>query len=219
MSATEENDRAIYQYLLDRGTITASKDSVRNHPHLKGVSNSHVVKALQSMKSRGYVKEQSSRRNYQWYLTSEGIRFLNDHPQVPSQMKPELHSPLKRRYKSNDIIVNNTSNFKSFLVRCQAILDDLHYNELTIKAMGKATSRALDLAIKLNENNFNTFSIKSRPFIVTTLLKDPVVGANKDRFDPDNDDNFQPIQQPAIEIVVRKNQIEIDMLNNARKKG
>ncbi|MCL4170754.1 UNVERIFIED_CONTAM: hypothetical protein GTU68_054040, partial [Idotea baltica] len=59
--------------------MTAKKD-VRPtclHPDV-GVRNLYVIKALQSLKSRGYVREQFAWRSYYWFLTNEGITYLRE---------------------------------------------------------------------------------------------------------------------------------------------
>lgn len=85
----KENRKAIYEYLLEKGVIVAKKDFTCKHPHVKEIPNLHVIKALQSMKSRGYVKEQFAWRHYYWYLTNEGIQYLRDYLHLPSQTLPE----------------------------------------------------------------------------------------------------------------------------------
>lgn len=85
----KDNRKAIYEYLLDKGVIVAKKDFTCKHPHVKEIPNLHVIKALQSMKSRGYVKEQFAWRHYYWYLTNEGIQYLRDYLHLPSQTLPE----------------------------------------------------------------------------------------------------------------------------------
>lgn len=104
-------------------------------------------------------------------------------------------------------------------------MDNIYFDELIIKAMGKATSRALDLAMQLNSNNFNTFDLEPKQYSVQLIenkLTKPVRGANKDGFDPDSidiaDDKLRFIEMPALEIRVRKNKIEIDKVKQARRK-
>lgn len=95
----KENRKAIYEYLLEKGVIVAKKDYTCKHPHVKEIPNLHVIKALQSMKSRGYVKEQFAWRHYYWYLTNEGIQYLRDYLHLPSQTLPETLrkvDPVKR---------------------------------------------------------------------------------------------------------------------------
>ena len=52
-----------------------------------------VIKALTSLKSRGYVREQFAWRHYYWYLTNEGIQYLRDYLHLPPEIVP---STLKR---------------------------------------------------------------------------------------------------------------------------
>ena len=58
-----------------------------------------VIKALTSLKSRGYVKEQFAWRHYYWYLTNEGIQYLRDYLHLPSEIVP---STLKRALPRGD---------------------------------------------------------------------------------------------------------------------
>ena len=53
-----------------------------------------MIKALTSLKSRGYVKEQFAWRHYYWYLTNEGIQYLRDYLHLPPEIVP---STLKRQ--------------------------------------------------------------------------------------------------------------------------
>ena len=58
---------AIYEYLFKEGVMVAKKDTHSpRHPNLETVKNLHVIKALQSLKSRGYVKEQFAWQHYYW---------------------------------------------------------------------------------------------------------------------------------------------------------
>lgn len=53
-----------------------------------------LFNCLQSLKSRGYVKEQFAWRHYYWYLTNEGIQYLRDYLHLPPEIVP---STLKRQ--------------------------------------------------------------------------------------------------------------------------
>lgn len=44
--------------------------------------------SLQSLKSRGYVKEQFAWRHFYWYLTNEGIQYLRDYLHLPPEIVP-----------------------------------------------------------------------------------------------------------------------------------
>jgi len=88
---------AIYEYLFKEGVMVAKQDfHAPKHPSLDKVPNLHVIKALQSLKSRGYVKEQFAWRHYYWYLTNEGIQYLRDYLHLPSEIVP---ATLKRQTK------------------------------------------------------------------------------------------------------------------------
>jgi small subunit ribosomal protein S10e len=67
MLMPKKNLVAIYEHLFTEGVIVAMKDThAPKHPELEKVPNLHVMKALQSLKSRGYVKEQFAWRHYYW---------------------------------------------------------------------------------------------------------------------------------------------------------
>ena len=89
---------AIYEYLFKEGVMVAEKDFHfrKTHPAVQKVPNLHVIKALQSLKSRGYVKEQFSWRHYYWYLTNDGINYLRDYLHLPAEIVP---ATLKRTVK------------------------------------------------------------------------------------------------------------------------
>ena len=53
-----------------------------------------LVIYIQSLKSRGLVKEQFAWRHYYWYLTNEGIQYLRDFLHLPPEIVP---STLKRQ--------------------------------------------------------------------------------------------------------------------------
>merc|ERR1712235_177128 len=84
----------IYEYLFKEGVLVAMKDThLAKHPEID-VPNLHVMKALLSLKSRGYVTEQFAWRHYYWYLTNEGIQYLRDYLHLPPEIVP---STLKRQ--------------------------------------------------------------------------------------------------------------------------
>uniref|UniRef100_A0A2K6BW90 Small ribosomal subunit protein eS10 n=1 Tax=Macaca nemestrina TaxID=9545 RepID=A0A2K6BW90_MACNE len=76
MLMPKKNRIAIYELLFKGGVMVAKKDvHMPKHPELadKNVPNLHVMKAVQSLNSRSYVKEQFAWRHFYWYLTNEGI--------------------------------------------------------------------------------------------------------------------------------------------------
>jgi len=55
------------------------------------------MKALTSLKSKGYVREQFAWRHYYWYLTNEGIQYLRDFLHLPAEIVP---ATLKRQTRA-----------------------------------------------------------------------------------------------------------------------
>merc|ERR1712107_440436 len=86
---------AIYEHLFKEGVMVAEKDfHAPKHPELETIPNLQVIKALTSLKSRGYVKEQFAWRHYYWSLTNEGIQYLRDFLPLPPEIAP---ATLKRQ--------------------------------------------------------------------------------------------------------------------------
>uniref|UniRef100_G3NMF5 Ribosomal protein S10 n=2 Tax=Gasterosteus aculeatus aculeatus TaxID=481459 RepID=G3NMF5_GASAC len=91
MLMPKKNRIAIYELLFKEGVMVAKKDvHLPKHPELadKNVPNLHVMKAMQSLKSCGYVKEQFAWRHFYWYLTNEGIQYLRDFLHLPPEIVP-----------------------------------------------------------------------------------------------------------------------------------
>jgi len=84
----------IYEHLFKEGVLVAKKDfHAPKHTEID-VPNLHVIKALQSLKSRGLVTEKFAWRHYYWYLTNEGIQYLRDYLHLPPEIVP---ATLKRQ--------------------------------------------------------------------------------------------------------------------------
>uniref|UniRef100_A0A8C7CPE0 Ribosomal protein S10 n=1 Tax=Oncorhynchus kisutch TaxID=8019 RepID=A0A8C7CPE0_ONCKI len=91
MLMPKKNRIAIYELLFKEGVMVAKKDvHLPKHPELadKNVPNLHVMKAMLSLKSLGYVKEQFAWRHFYWYLTNEGIQYLRDFLHLPPEIVP-----------------------------------------------------------------------------------------------------------------------------------
>ncbi|XP_055525954.1 40S ribosomal protein S10b [Wyeomyia smithii] len=89
---------AIYEYLFKEGVLVAQKDFYApKHPELENIPNLHVIKTMQSLKSKNFVKEQFAWRHYYWYLTNEGIEYLRSYLHLPPEIVP---STLKRAARS-----------------------------------------------------------------------------------------------------------------------
>nr|XP_035151480.1 40S ribosomal protein S10-like [Callithrix jacchus] len=86
MLMPKKNQIAIYKLLCKEGVKVAKKDAhMPKHPKLadKNVPHLHVMNAMQSLKSQGYVKEQ-----FAWYLTKKGIQYLRDYLHLPPEIVP-----------------------------------------------------------------------------------------------------------------------------------
>merc|ERR1712215_456568 len=89
MIIPKKNRVAIYESLFKDGVMVAIKDfNLKKHNELEKVRNLEVIKAMQSLKSRGYVRENFAWRHYYWYLTNEGIQYLRDFLHLPPEIVP-----------------------------------------------------------------------------------------------------------------------------------
>merc|ERR1712121_200154 len=100
MIIPKKNRVAIYEALFKDGVIVAIKDfNLPKHKELDTIRNLEVIKAMQSLKSRGYVRENFAWRHYYWYLTNEGIQYLRDYLHLPPEIVP---ATLKKTTKSTE---------------------------------------------------------------------------------------------------------------------
>ncbi|CAK9297623.1 unnamed protein product [Gordionus sp. m RMFG-2023] len=89
MLMPKKNRHLIYEYLFKEGVMVAKKDfHAPKHPNIENVPNLQVIKALQSLKSRGYVTEQFAWHHYYWYLTNDGIQYLREYLHLPPEIIP-----------------------------------------------------------------------------------------------------------------------------------
>ncbi|GAU98060.1 hypothetical protein RvY_09258 [Ramazzottius varieornatus] len=97
MLMPKKHTKDIYEYLFNEGVLVAKKDvHLAKHPLISTVPNLHVMKCLQSMKSRGYVKEQFAWRHFYWYLTNEGIEYIREYLHLPTEIVPATMKPKAR---------------------------------------------------------------------------------------------------------------------------
>jgi len=96
MLMPKKNRTLIYEYLFTEGVLVAEKNFMPvNHSKI-AVPNLHVIKALQSLVSRGYVTERFAWQHYYWYLTNEGIQYLREYLHLPPEIVPAtLKKPSK----------------------------------------------------------------------------------------------------------------------------
>ncbi|XP_036395465.1 nascent polypeptide-associated complex subunit alpha, muscle-specific form-like [Megalops cyprinoides] len=90
--------RAIYELLFRDGVLVAKKDKrpQSKHPEVRGVTNLQVMRAMGSLKSRGYVRETFAWRHFYWYLTNEGIVYLRDYLRLPAEIVPSSLQRVRR---------------------------------------------------------------------------------------------------------------------------
>uniref|UniRef100_A0A2K6LG41 Small ribosomal subunit protein eS10 n=1 Tax=Rhinopithecus bieti TaxID=61621 RepID=A0A2K6LG41_RHIBE len=88
MLMPKKNQIATYELFFKEGVTVAKKDPDR--------ADKNVPNAMQSLKSRGYVKEQFAWRHFYCDLTSEGIQYLRDYLHLPPEIvrsRPETGRP------------------------------------------------------------------------------------------------------------------------------
>ncbi|CAM4664612.1 unnamed protein product [Lepidochelys olivacea] len=138
MLMPKKNRIAIYELLFKEGVMVAKKDvHMPKHPELadKNVPNLHVMKAMQSLKSRGYVKEQFAWRHFYWYLTNEGIQYLRDYLHLPPEIVPATlrrSRPETGRPRPKGVFNTPLSpKDKSFAMTSASVNSELSPGELT----------------------------------------------------------------------------------------
>ncbi|XP_059827502.1 small ribosomal subunit protein eS10-like [Hypanus sabinus] len=90
--------RAIYEVLLRDGVLVAQDTRCprSQHPEVHGVSNLQVLCALGSLRSRGLVRKTFTWRHHYWYLTEEGLVFLQQYLHLPPHVIPAPLQPIPR---------------------------------------------------------------------------------------------------------------------------
>jgi small subunit ribosomal protein S10e len=86
---------AIYSYLFKEGVMCAEKNYMSEKSLGRDqadneivVKNLEVVKLMQSLTSKGYVREQFNWSWYYYFLTNEGVEYLRDYLHLPADMVP-----------------------------------------------------------------------------------------------------------------------------------
>lgn len=82
--------RKIHEYLFNEGVLVANKNFETIHPDLQ-LKNLYVIKALQSLNSKGFVKTQFSWQYYYYTLTDEGVEYLRQWLYLPDFVTPVTH--------------------------------------------------------------------------------------------------------------------------------
>jgi len=83
--------KKIHEYLFREGVLVAKKDfNLPKHGDID-TKNLFVVKACQSLTSRGYLKTQFSWQYYYYTLTPEGLDYLREWLHLPAEIVPATH--------------------------------------------------------------------------------------------------------------------------------
>ncbi|KAL8839772.1 MAG: hypothetical protein Q9170_001583 [Blastenia crenularia] len=111
--------KKIHEYLFREGVLVAKKDfnlpkhneidtknlyqdSASTYPNAylnsKANKKSKVVKACQSLTSRGYLKTQFSWQWYYYTLTPEGLDYLREWLHLPAEIVPATHIKQQRSH-------------------------------------------------------------------------------------------------------------------------
>lgn len=91
---------AIYQALFKDGVLVAKKTTTASHTYVTlgassaPIPNLHVLKAMQSLVSKGLVRQTFCWRHYYWTLTDSGIQYIRDFLHLPPEIVP---STLRRK--------------------------------------------------------------------------------------------------------------------------
>ncbi|CCU77245.1 unnamed protein product [Blumeria hordei] len=89
--------KKVHEYLFREGVLVAKKDFSITHPDIE-TKNLFVVKACQSLTSRGYVKTQFSWQYYYYTLTPEGLDYLREWLHTPADIVPATHIKQQRSH-------------------------------------------------------------------------------------------------------------------------
>ncbi|KAK3372807.1 Plectin/S10 domain-containing protein [Lasiosphaeria ovina] len=96
MLIPKSDRKSIHEYLFREGVMVAAKDYESTHE--TGIRNLFVIKACQSLTSRGYVKTQFSWQYYYYTLTPEGLDYLREWLHLPAEIVPATHIKQQRSH-------------------------------------------------------------------------------------------------------------------------
>ncbi|CAB1345702.1 unnamed protein product [Coregonus sp. 'balchen'] len=98
--------RTIYELLFRGGVMVAKKDKRPQcmHPEIQGVANLKVIRAMGSLKSKGFVRETFAWKHSYWYLTNEGIVYLRDYLRLPPEIMPSSLQRMRRTASTVDVM-------------------------------------------------------------------------------------------------------------------
>ncbi|KAK3675004.1 hypothetical protein LTR78_004937 [Recurvomyces mirabilis] len=90
--------KKIHETLFREGVLVAKKDfNLPKHPEID-TKNLYVIKACQSLTSRGFLKTQFSWQWYYYTLTPEGLDYLREWLHLPAEIVPQTHVKQQRSH-------------------------------------------------------------------------------------------------------------------------
>ncbi|KAL9113274.1 MAG: hypothetical protein Q9227_002609 [Pyrenula ochraceoflavens] len=90
--------KKIHEYIFREGVLVAKKDfNLPKHGDID-TKNLYVIKACQSLTSRGYLKTQFSWQYYYYTLTPEGLDYLREWLHLPPEIVPATHIKQQRSH-------------------------------------------------------------------------------------------------------------------------
>ncbi|PGH10228.1 hypothetical protein AJ79_05483 [Helicocarpus griseus UAMH5409] len=90
--------KKIHEYLFREGVLVAKKDfNLPKHGEID-TKNLYVIKACQSLTSRGYLKTRFSWQYYYYTLTPEGLDYLREWLHLPAEIVPATHIKQQRSH-------------------------------------------------------------------------------------------------------------------------
>ncbi|CAK7203224.1 hypothetical protein SEUCBS139899_005955 [Sporothrix eucalyptigena] len=89
--------KKIHESLFREGVLVAPKNFEIQHPEID-TKNLYVIKACQSLTSKGFVKTQFSWQWYYYTLTPEGLDYLREWLHLPAEIVPSTHIKQQRSH-------------------------------------------------------------------------------------------------------------------------
>ncbi|USW48422.1 Putative 40S Ribosomal protein S10 [Septoria linicola] len=98
MLIPKDDRKKIHEYLFKEGVAVAKKDFNQPKHGEIDTKNLYVIKACQSLTSRGYLKTQFSWQYYYYTLTPEGLDYLREWLHLPAEIVPQTHVKQQRSH-------------------------------------------------------------------------------------------------------------------------